>query len=212
MLVLAASVLFARCWEIEGQRISEMNMRAPVSQANPGAAMEESQDVAAAPLFPGNPKQAMDSRPEDCDVAAPHFPHAGRGCADTMHELANSMTAVLINAQALEWRLPPYSRLKRPVREIELHARRSEALLKRLLGAFETNLREEDRQEFGRQAPSLHETAAAVTAQGPTAGGPVKLPPQMQPPSAPGPSFPPETELTSICDPCTSTFFPKEER
>ena len=45
-------------------------------------------------------------------------------CADTVHELANSMTAVLINAQVLEWKLPPYSRMKRPVREIERHAQR----------------------------------------------------------------------------------------
>ena len=65
-----------------------------------------------------------------------------------MHELANSMTAVLINAQVLEWKLPPYSRLKRPVREIELHARRSGALLKRLLREFEIHRPEEARQEF----------------------------------------------------------------
>ena len=154
----------------------------------------------------------MHSKPEDRNVAAPHLRHAGCGRSDTLHELANSMTAVLINAQVLQWKLPPYSRLKRPVREIEIHAQRSETLLKRLLRACDKHFPEEAKPEFCEQVPSLHGTTAAVTAQGPAAGGPVKLPPQMRSPSALGPCFPPETELTSICDPCTSTFFPKEER
>src|ERR1019366_4541724 len=36
------------------------------------------------------------------------------GCATQVHELANTTTAVLMNAQVLGWKLPPYSRLKRP--------------------------------------------------------------------------------------------------
>ena len=188
-------------------------MQVPVSQASPGAALEERPDIAASNSLLGGPaKEAMGSKPEDRNVAAPHLPHAGCGCADTLHELANSMTAVLINAQVLEWKLPPYSRLKRPVREIALHARRSEGLLKRLLRAFETHLPEEARQELCGQVPSLHGTMAAVTAQGPADGGSVKLPPQMRSPSALGLDFSPETELTSVCDPCTSAFFRKEER
>ena len=187
-------------------------MRVPVSQANPGATLEESQNVAAsASLLRGTADEAMDSSREDREVAAPRFQHAGCGCTDTMHELANCLTAVLINAQVLEWKLPPYSRLKRPVREIELHAQRSGALLKRLLRVFEKHLPEEARQEFCGQVPSLHGTTAAVTAQGPTDGGLVKLSPQRRSPSAPGPAFAPETELTLICDPCTSASFPKEE-
>lgn len=58
---------------------------------------------------------------------------AGPVFADTLHELANAVTVLLVNAQVLEWKLPPYSRLKRPVREIERHAQRGGALLKRLL-------------------------------------------------------------------------------
>ncbi len=188
-------------------------MRERVSQPNPGAALEDSPDIAtSACLLPATANEAMDSSREDRDVAAPHISHAGCDCTDAMHELANSMTAVLINAQALEWRLPPYSRLKRPAREIELHARRSEALLKRLLRAFETHVPEEARQEFCRLVPFSPQATAAVTAQGPGGwrGGETAAP--MRSPSVPGPAFAPETELTSICDPCTSTFFPKEER
>ena len=131
----------------------------------------------------------------------------------TLHELANSITAVLINAQVLEWRLPPYSRLKRPVREIERHAQRSGALLKRLLRQFERQEKQTSQKSCG-QVPSLHGTMAAVTAQGPevTAEGPEKLPALVRSPSAPGSWFSPEKELTSVCDLCTSAFFPKEER
>jgi hypothetical protein len=131
----------------------------------------------------------------------------------TLHELANSITAVLVHAQVLEWRLPPYSRLKRPVREIERHARRSGALLRRLLGQCEPGLMEMDEREFCGPVPSLHGIMAAVMAQGPgtTARRQEKWPSLAPPSSAPG-SFSPETELTSPCDLCTSTLFPKEER
>jgi hypothetical protein len=146
----------------------------------------------------------------------PHSSHAGcSGCADTVHELANAMTAVLINAQVLEWKLPPYSRMKRPVREIERHAQRGGALLKRLLRQFEPGPAEEEGgNDLCGQIRCLHGTMAAVTAQGPeaTAEGPEKLPPLKPSPSAPGSCFPPKGELTPLCDPCTSTFFPKEEK
>lgn len=54
-------------------------------------------------------------------------------CADVLHELSNVMTGVLANAQLLGWRLPPYSHLKRPVREVERNAQRGGELLKRLM-------------------------------------------------------------------------------
>ena len=53
-------------------------------------------------------------------------------CADLVHELANTMAAVLLNAQLLEWKLPPYSRLRRPVLDVERNAQRGGELLKRL--------------------------------------------------------------------------------
>src|SRR5271165_3914399 len=126
-----------------------MKMRVSISQSSPGAALEDSQDtLASASSLGGAANEAMDSPREVCDVAQPRWPSAGCVYTDTLHELANSLTAVLINIQILEWKLPPYSRLKRPVREIELHARRSEALFKRLLREFEIHLQKEGKQEF----------------------------------------------------------------
>lgn len=133
-------------------------------------------------------------------------------CTDALHELANTITAVLMNAQVMEWRLPPYSRLKRPAREIERHAQRSSELLRRLLCQLEAT--EDAPQELCRQVPSLHGTMVAATARGPeaTAAGSEKLPALARSPSARGSWFTPEKELTRSCDPCTSAFFPKEER
>jgi len=54
-------------------------------------------------------------------------------CAEVLHELSNVMTGVLTNAQVLGWKLPPYSHLKRPVREMERNAQRGGELLKRLV-------------------------------------------------------------------------------
>ena len=54
-------------------------------------------------------------------------------CAELLHELSNVMTSVLTNAQVLGWKLPPYSHLKRPVREMERGAQRSGELLRRLM-------------------------------------------------------------------------------
>jgi len=139
--------------------------------------------------------------------------HTGLVFADTLHELANAVTAVLINAQVLDWKLPPYSRLKRPVREIERHAQRGGALLKRLLRQFEAI--GESGSESGWQVPSGHGTRfgnmAAVTGPPANATGPANLPSPVALPPAPGPSFPPRGALTSSCDPCTSAYFPKEE-
>jgi hypothetical protein len=43
------------------------------------------------------------------------------------------MTSVLTNAQMLGWKLPPYSHLKRPVRQVERSAQRGAELLKCLM-------------------------------------------------------------------------------
>lgn len=57
---------------------------------------------------------------------------------DTLHQVANAMTTVMINAQAVGWKLPPHSRVKRQVREIERSAQRGGELLKSLLQRFAT--------------------------------------------------------------------------
>src|SRR5271157_3203983 len=147
------------------------------------------------------------------EARGPRSSHAGPALGDTMHELANAVTAVLMNTQVLDWKLPPYSRLKRPVREIERHAQRGGALLKRLLRQFEAI--GESGSESGWQVPSGHGTRfgnmAAVTGPPANATGPANLPSPVALPPAPGPSFPPRGALTSSSDPCTSAYFPKEE-
>ncbi len=150
---------------------------------------------------------------EQGEARGPHSSHAGPVLADTLHELANAVTAVLINAQVLEWKLPPYSRLKRPVHEITRHAQRGGALLKCLLHPLEA--KGEAGPEVCPQVPSLHGpmlgNMAAVTGPEANSAGPAKLPSLMASPPAPGSTFPRRSELTSVCDPCTSAFFPKEE-
>lgn len=53
-------------------------------------------------------------------------------CEELLHQLANVLTGVLMNAQVLEWKLPPYSHLKRSVRELERNAQRGSEMLRRL--------------------------------------------------------------------------------
>lgn len=50
------------------------------------------------------------------------------------------MTVILMNAQVVGWKLPPYSHLKRSVREIERSAQRGGELLKGLLRQFPDHL------------------------------------------------------------------------
>ena len=57
-------------------------------------------------------------------------------CAAVLHELSNVMTGVLTKAQVLGWKLPAYSHLKRPVREMERGAQRGGELLRRLMQQF----------------------------------------------------------------------------
>jgi hypothetical protein len=126
----------------------------------------------------------------ETDARLPHASLAGCGsCADTLHELANTISAVLIHAQVMEWRLPPYSRLKRPVREIERQAQRSAALLKRLLRQH--NHKEEAFERLCGQVPPLHGTPTAVTARAPEAIAeePEKLPFPVRSPVALVPVF-----------------------
>jgi hypothetical protein len=144
-------------------------------------------------------------------AAMPRCPHVCCGCADVMHGLAKSVTGVLITARVLEWKLPPYSRLKRTVREIERRAQRSAALLKDLL---DRSAADQAKQEGCGRVSASGGNMAAVAAPGPTAmdGGRANLPAPPPSPMAPDRGFFSEIELTSVCDRCTSAFFPKEER
>ena len=146
---------------------------------------------------------------EECDPGSPHSSRAFSGdCADLVHELANTTTAVLINAQLLGWKLPPYSRLKRPVREIERNAQRGSELIKRLLIRLATDTGgETSEDELCAHPPSLGLTNT-VTAQEPgvASASAVNQPPRTN--SCPAPVFSAdlEIELTARCDACTSTF------
>jgi len=54
-------------------------------------------------------------------------------CHETLHELSNLVTALVLNAQALECKLPAYSHLKRPVRQLSRTAQRTGQLMKQLM-------------------------------------------------------------------------------
>ena len=169
-----------------------MNAQTPISRMNQSTPAEETGNIPLpVPFLNGNAGQAMassDGEGEESETRASLSSHAAcRAYADTVHELANAMTAVLINAQVLEWKLPPYSRMKRPVREIERHSQRGGALLKRLLRHFEADEAKEANQELCGQVSSLHGTVAAVTNQGPnaSAGGPENCRPRHRSPVPP---------------------------
>jgi hypothetical protein len=68
--------------------------------------------------------------PADEKACPSHF--SCGDCSEMLHELSNVITGVLTNAQLLGWKLPPYSHLKRSVRELERGAQRSGELLRRL--------------------------------------------------------------------------------
>ena len=195
--------------------MSEMNPHTPIDRTIPS---ETGQGQSGSlPVLTGFPRDkasgatAASVGGEEPEAGTPRGLHTRCVCAENLHELTNAITAVLINAQVMDWKLPPYSRLKRPVREIDRHAQRSGALLKRLLSQFETG--EEASEDFCVQVSSLNRTMA-VTALGPETmvQGMVNLPPLMPAPTAPDPGLASETELTTLCDPCTSISFPKGER
>src|ERR1019366_8026255 len=145
----------------------------------------------------------------ECDAGNPRSSRALNGaCAYLVHELASTTTAVLMNAQVLGWKLPPYSRLKRPLREIERNAQRGSELMKcllRRLGTDGTDQADEDRRCQQDGGLRFIDT---VTAQEPRvdSGRAENLPPRTNSGPAPGFFSAPEVELTPPCDACTSTF------
>ncbi|HUI85426.1 MAG TPA: hypothetical protein VL240_14465 [Candidatus Binatia bacterium] len=116
------------------------------------------------------------------------------GCAELLHELSNAVTGVLLNAQVLQWKLPPYSHLKRPVREMERNAQRGSELRRRL-GERCAARDGGTAKPQAASAGGLHLCCAQVDAS------------CLQTP-APAQSFP---DLTCDCDPRTSSFFPKRD-
>ena len=134
--------------------------------------------------------------------------------ADLLHQLANTTTGVLINAQMLGLKLPPYSHLRRPLREIERNAQRGGELMKSLLRRLtpEATGKTNDHEITRRVADCNPGLMDAVTAREPDVDSrnAENLPRLRN--SCPAPGFfaaePArlKTELTSRCDRCTSTF------
>jgi hypothetical protein len=144
----------------------------------------------------------------------PGFSCSSRGFADLLQQLAKTTTGVLMNAQVLEWKLPPHSHLRRPLREIERNAQRGGELMKSLLRRLTPDAtgKTNDHEITRRVADCNPELTDAVTAQEPGAdsGNTENLPRLRN--SGPAPGFfdaePAQlkAELTSLCDRCTSTF------
>ena len=155
----------------------------------------------------------MSSARPRCEERDPGNSRSSRGlqgCAALVHELAKTTTAVLMNAQMLGWKLPPYSRLKRPLREIERNAQRGSELMKCLLRRLGT----EEVDQANRERRPVQDRRLgqidAVTAQEPGAdsGNAENLPHGTKGRPAPGfySTAEAEIELTSPCDGCPSTF------
>jgi hypothetical protein len=105
---------------------------------------------ASGPAENNSRSQAQNSSQNDrqCEATASSSCGDGKGCVPEMahplrlqcgdceelvHQLSNVITPILMHAQMLEWKLPPYSHLKRPVRELERNARRAGELLKAMM-------------------------------------------------------------------------------
>jgi len=95
-------------------------------------------DMRPAIVSPGNEIEALASSP--CGDSKGRVPEMARplrlqcrDCEELLHRLSNIVTPILMHAQMLEWKLPPYSHLKRSVREVERNARRGGELLKALM-------------------------------------------------------------------------------
>ena len=132
------------------------------------------------------------------------------GCTDLLHELSNLVTGVLVNAQVLGWKLPPYSHLKRPVREVERNAQRVSELLKRLSRRCAESSCDDSRTS---EAGKLTEGGLLVTATAPPVHGEAEITTAAYS-AGPGQFWcaaQSSGDLTEACDRCTSGIFPKRD-
>jgi hypothetical protein len=132
-------------------------------------------------------------------------------CAEVLHQISNVMTAVLMNARILGWKLPSYSHLKRPLHELERNSQRGAELLNGLMRRLsDSDSKAEGATEWCSEAV-LDSALLTVSVQEPNRATERRpgLPSCLSLPSAPG--FLPQhsPDLTVQCDPCTSGIFPK---
>ena len=187
---------------------STVNAKNETAQSYGGA-------VSAVPdeaLAPGKDSYTCEAISSCCDSegrakesARPSPSRSSSDAAGLLHQLSNAVTAVLLNAQLLEWKLPPYSHLKRAVREIARNAQLAAELLRRLTARWSVaepppvsaHLPTATVQEAGANptcSPLADQDAAAAIVAVPGAN-----------------CTPANVNLTNQCDPCTSSNFPKRD-
>ena len=133
------------------------------------------------------------------------------GCSGLLHDLSNLVTSVLLNAQLIECKLPPYSHLKRPVREVARNAQRSGELLRRLqlrCSASRTTPNAEQQAEAARAGSSRKLSAGGVM---PGSRDEACLDRGPLEPAVNGCRPHPDIDLTLVCDRGTSDTFPKRD-
>lgn len=87
-------------------------------------------------------------------------------CVELLYELERLMGGMLVNAQVMQWKLPPYSHSKRYVREIERSAQRGGSIVQQLLRHMgDTGLGD---GQLCSEIPALAGVGISVTAQEPT--------------------------------------------
>jgi hypothetical protein len=181
------------CLQVEIERIWMMNMAShdQIGSTSETGSLASQLDCVAIPRHDETREMSSaEQGREECDPGNPHSSRAFPGdWADLMHELANTTTIVLMNAQILGWKLPPYSRLKRPLREIERNAQRGSELMKRLLNRLATDEAEPVSEDWSCMPDPSSGLTTTVTAQEPgvDSGSAVNLPPRMKLP--PGSCF-----------------------
>jgi len=127
-----------------------------------------------------------------------------REAAGLLHQLSNSIAGILLNAQLLEWKLPPYSHLKRAVREIERNAQRAAELLRRFAAHF-----------GGKNASEVNEGSTIANFSScpdiPSCSPMLPAEPAAARGAHSGGRLERKVDLTGECDPCTSGNFPKRD-
>lgn len=147
----------------------------------------------------------------ECVRQRPHSSRLPCGeCAEALHDISNIMTAVLVNARILGWKLPPYSHLKRPVHELERNAQRGGELLKVLARRLGSG----DAQPGGpvEWHSDAMASGALLTARARRSNQAMRRSsPAPRSPVASAPGFLPQhsPDLTVRCDACPSGIFPK---
>ena len=111
----------------------------PPTHGERAATEPQANDIAADMQNPNRDDQLCEAIASSCgdgkgrvaETARPLRLQCG-DCDELLHQLSNVITPILVHAQMLEWKLPPYSHLKRAVRQLERNARRGSELVKAL--------------------------------------------------------------------------------